>query len=230
MRTVLGLRGESGICLNDLVFWGRETSRGVFCWKEFLLLATREREGRRWGGEGRVAKELIFDCRGAGRSGQQAGSLFSQPTLTFECWIHFLSFHWLTIIDQYLYAIILFLVTSLSKLLLVQHRYLRIGYVRPLLHLEHDLYGLEHHTVGRTEQQTTNWSFAILSDPKFPSCTAVHSQYVAITAKLENKSHPSEKLPESGQLLSNLPWVTNLFHCLAPQNPAHLHHSNGTFT
>ena len=53
--------------------------RSFYCWQPER---ERERDGG-WGG--RVAKELIFDCRGAGRAGQQAGSLFSQPTLTFEC-------------------------------------------------------------------------------------------------------------------------------------------------
>ena len=64
-----------------------ERSGPVFLLKGvFTAGIPREREGRRWGwGGGRVAKELIFDCRGAGRAGQQAGSLFSQPTLTFEC-------------------------------------------------------------------------------------------------------------------------------------------------
>ena len=56
--------------------------RSFYCWQP-----EKERGGDGLGGGvgGRVAKELIFDCRGAGRAGQQAGSLFSQPTLTFEC-------------------------------------------------------------------------------------------------------------------------------------------------
>ena len=58
----------------------------VFLLKGVFTAGNPRERGKEMGdGGGRVAKELIFDCRGAGRSGQQAGSLFSQPTLTFEC-------------------------------------------------------------------------------------------------------------------------------------------------